>query len=447
MSHRPKNFILLIEIVERELPASVLVGAELASRGHNVWLIEKGRFRKSPASFPPSLVVEKGLSKGCLQRFRSIRGAGHMLAVMCQEGFIYRSGEDYIKRRVDAETVKNVDYLFLWGERQKKDLESFLGSVRGFRVTGNPRLDLLHSRFRNSWDAETEEIHCRHGNFVLFTSRFSAVNHFRRSLDQTLDRRKVQYTAGAEETVGERLEIRQRLFVEYMNTIEEIASSLSRLRFVVRPHPVENIEVWKARFQGLGNVEICSEGVANPWLSAARCVVHNACTTGIEAYLLDKPVIEYYPASIARLEFDPILPGQVTGTCESRESLAKWIEANASAEACIQRNASTEQLIAYHLQNYRQPNAYRAMADALESFRGPRPWAKLLNKLSKKHDPRKMQQRYFSVREVDRLLQSYVDCDRREKFVRPVLDEVGIRLVSGEINPADSFLESSRRTF
>ena len=26
------------------------------------------------------------------QRFRSIRGAGHVLAVMCQEGFIYRSG-------------------------------------------------------------------------------------------------------------------------------------------------------------------------------------------------------------------------------------------------------------------------------------------------------------------------------------------------------------------
>jgi SOS response associated peptidase (SRAP) len=127
----------------------------------------------------------------------------------------------------------------------------------------------------------------------------------------------------------------------------------------------------------------------------------------------------------------------IMGGRESRESLAKWIEANASAEACIQRNASTEQLIAYHLQNYRQPNAYRAMADALESFRGPRPWAKLLNKLSKKHDPRKMQQRYFSVREVDRLLQSYVDCDCREKFVRPVLDEVGIRLVSGEINPAD----------
>ncbi len=185
MSEKAKNFILLVEIVERELPASVLVGAELAARGHNVWLIEKGRFRKSPASFPPSLVLEKGLSKGCLSRFRSIRSAGHALAVMCQEGFIYRSGEDYIQRRVHPETVRNIDYLFLWGERQKKDLEPFLGSVRSYRVTGNPRLDLLHSRFRKSWEGEAEAIRAKHGDFVLFTSRFSAVNHFRRSLDET----------------------------------------------------------------------------------------------------------------------------------------------------------------------------------------------------------------------------------------------------------------------
>ena len=210
------------------MPASVLVGAELAGRGHNVWLIEKGRFRKSPASFPPSIVLEKGLSKGCLSRFRSIRGAGHVLAVMCQEGFIYRSGDDYIQRRVHAETIDNIDYLFLWGERQKQDLERFLGKVRGFHVTGNPRIDLLHSRFRKSWQAEAEAIRETHGDFVLFTSRFSAVNHFRRSLDETLDRRKEQYTDAAEATIGERYEIRQRLFADYMQTIGDVAATAPR---------------------------------------------------------------------------------------------------------------------------------------------------------------------------------------------------------------------------
>lgn len=430
MSQKPKNFILLVEVVERELPASVLVGAELAGRGHNVWLIEKGRFRKSPASFPPSIVLEKGLSKGCLSRFRSIRGAGHVLAVMCQEGFIYRSGEDYIKRRVDAETMRNVDYLFLWGERQKRDLERFLGAVRGYYVTGSPRVDLLHSRFRNSWRPEADAIRKRHGDFVLFTSRFSAVNHFRRSLDETVDRRKEQYTQGAEETVGERYEIRRRLFADYMQTIEEIARRLPALKFVVRPHPVENADVWRERFAGIGNVEICDEGAAAPWLSAARCVIHNACTTGIEAYLLDRPAIEYHPASIPRGEFDPILPGQVTGSIDSVEALAAWISAHAKGDAPNARSAETEELIAYYLRNYHGPDAYRDMADAMEGFKSPGFVAALRNRLSGKHNVRKMQQRYFGVEDVDRLLKAYVACDLRDKFTPAVLDEVGIRLVS-----------------
>jgi hypothetical protein len=141
-------------------------------------------------------------------------------------------------------------------------------------------------------------------------------------------------------------------------------------------------------------------------------------------------VIEYHPASIPRGEFDPILPGQVTGTCESIETLAEWVEVNASAGARVQRNGATEDLIAYHLQNYRQPNAYLEMADALESFRGPRPWARLLNRLSRRHDLRKMQQRYFSVAEVNRLLEAYLECGLGERPVSAVLDEAGIKLAN-----------------
>ena len=34
----------------------------------------------------------------------------------------------------------------------------------------------------------------------------------------------------------------------------------------------------------------------------------------------------------------------------------------------------TEALIAYYLRNYREPNAYREMADAMEAFEGPASW-------------------------------------------------------------------------
>ena len=291
---KPRNFILLVEVLARELAASVLLGDYLAARGHNVWLIEKERFRKSPASFRPSIVLEKGLTKGCLDRFRAIRRAGHVLAVMSQEGLTYRSGDDYVERRICTETAKYVDYLFFWGARERQDLSTLVSMVPQSKVTGNPRFDLLHPRFRKAWTAQELEIKREYGDFVLFTSRFSAVNHFRRSLAQTIDRRKQQYTGRAGESLPRRLELLERLLADYVNVIGAMAARFPDVKFIVRPHPMENAALWKTHFMDRANIMIRKDGTAMPWLSAARCVIHNCCTTGIEAHILGKPVIEFY---------------------------------------------------------------------------------------------------------------------------------------------------------
>lgn len=427
MNNQGKNFILLVEMLERELPAAVLLGSELAGRGHTVWLIEKGRFRKSPASFTPSMVLEKGLTTGCLERYRAVRRAGHLLTVMCQEGFTYRSGEDYVERRVWGETLETVDNLFLWGERQKSDLEKFLPKVRYYGVTGSPRFDLLHSRFHKCWEAQEADIRQKYGDFVFVTSRFGAVNHFRRDLDGTLERRTEIYTGSAQETVNERFTYLRKLFLDYVNIVEQMAGRFPDLQFIVRPHPLESVDVWKSHFQNIGNVLIRDGGSAIPWMSAARCVIHSACTTGIEAYILNRPVTEYYPASIPRSELDPMLPGEVTGCCHSADELEQWIKANFSG-GVARRRASSDQLIAHHLKNAQQPNAYTEMASALESFRAPPRWAGLLNKVSRERIPKKMQKRYIELDEVNGLLQSLAGCNVRDRFVPAVVDEVGIKL-------------------
>lgn len=213
-----------------------------------------------------------------------------------------------------------------------------------------------------------------------------------------------------------------------MNIVEQMAMRFPDLQIIVRPHPLESVDVWRSHFQNFSNVLVRDGGSAIPWMSAARCVIHSACTTGIEAYILNRPVTEYYPAAIPRSELDPILPGKVTGCCHSPDELAQWIKANVSGEVPVSRRAASDELIAHHLQNARQPNAYTEMAAALESFRGPLPWAKLLNKVSRERFPKKMQKRYIEIDEVNGLLQSLVSCNVRDRFVPAVVDEVGIKL-------------------
>ena len=131
-------------------------------------------------------------------------------------------------------------------------------------------------------------------------------------------------------------------------------------------------------------------------MSAARCVIT------APARQASKPIFSTARSPnttlprIPRSELDPILPGKVTGCCHDPDELAHWIGANVSGQAPVNRRPASDDLIAYHLQNARQPNAYTEMATA------PPPWAKLLNKVSREHAPKKMQKRYID--EVDGLL-------------------------------------------
>ncbi|MCI0579481.1 MAG: hypothetical protein L0331_25180 [Chloroflexi bacterium] len=57
-------------------------------------------------------------------------------------------------------------------------------------------------------------------------------------------------------------------------------------------------------------MRVLHEGNVAPWLMAAEAVVHNSCTTGVEGYLLDRPVVAYRPVSSE--QFDMYLPNALS---------------------------------------------------------------------------------------------------------------------------------------
>ena len=195
------------------------------------------------------------------------------------------------------------------GRKTKQDLEGFL--ERSAAITSPAiRASICHPRFEKSWEARKQEILCEHGDFVLFTSRFGSANHFRRTLDETVDRRMELYTGDASETAPER-------FATCGGCSRTIWTSSARWRPASPSRTLSSAPI-RSRIPTRGGLasrtwRMCRcvmAAPAIPWLSAARCVVHSACTTRIEAYILGRPVTEYYPAAIPRGELDPLLPRQ-----------------------------------------------------------------------------------------------------------------------------------------
>ena len=89
------------------------------------------------------------------------------------------------------------------------------------------------------------------------------------------------------------------------------------------------------------------------------------------------------------------------------------------------RRECVDDLIAYHLNNYKQPDAHSKIAAAFESSPSPRALGETPDTVSGEYSPKKMQKRYIEVDEVNALLQAYVACNVREQFVPAVVDDVG----------------------
>jgi hypothetical protein len=86
---------------------------------------------------------------------------------------------------------------------------------------------------------------------------------------------------------------------------------------VLRPHPSENLTFYKQAFASFKNVAVTRDENVLPWIRAAKLVVHSNCTTGIEAVLAGRPVVNLLPECEGRAELDVEVAreaGQVIGS-------------------------------------------------------------------------------------------------------------------------------------
>ncbi len=365
---RPARFVILVEVLERELPAQVLLGTELVRRGHSVWLADKATFHQNPTLFSPAVVLAKSLSKSCFDTYQWFRSVGHKIAVLGQEAILDGDPENFLSRRVFAKTLGLVDLVCFWGENHRKVFAHLLSSNQHYIITGNPRFDLLHPRFRGIWDERVADIKRTYGDRVLITTRFSLVNHFKRSFDENVARKKEKSSGEAAKSFDRWLTGMEMVFKRYSQDLVRLTERLPDMKFVLRPKPREDVNYWRGLFGSRDNVEVVLDGPAIPWLAAARCVVHNACTTGIEAFLLDRPVVEFHPAKAATSELDPTLPGRITGSIDNVDHLAEWLRFHWRDGARTAATSVVEGILAKQFHGFQEGVAHVNLADGLEKL-------------------------------------------------------------------------------
>jgi surface carbohydrate biosynthesis protein len=91
---------------------------------------------------------------------------------------------------------------------------------------------------------------------------------------------------------------------------------------MVRPHPSKNTYIYGSYLYRHTDIHIHKRFEVRPWILESKAVIHNSCTTGVEAALLNTPVIAYVPHESKRLE----TPNEVSVRCTTAADVFDTID-------------------------------------------------------------------------------------------------------------------------
>jgi hypothetical protein len=175
---------------------------------------------------------------------------------------------------------------------------------------------------------------------VLLSSNFAFVNHF----IPNHVRHRVAKWANKVESDAVKLSFaahKQALFEKFLALVPNLAKAIAPHTLVIRPHPSENAAAWQDAAHGLANVRVLHEGSMVPWLMAAHVLIHNGCTSAVEASVLGTPSIAYRPV---RSTQDLDLPNMVSLELDAAPTVIKACQMQLSRNSAPANGPTPEQM-------------------------------------------------------------------------------------------------------
>lgn len=271
--------------------------------------------------------LAKSLSANEIEFYRQLVKNNHKLVVLDAEGAVFlKDMKEDIQFAFPESTLQYVDIFFVFGEEIKNVATKQVNGIDSskIKVTGDPRFDLLKLKYRKYFSADVSKILKKYGQFVLINTNFPFHNHFTGTARfREYLRTNEEFDGALREILLNKVDYFEEIVPAYIDAIRTLSSEFNDLKFVVRPHPSENIETYVLGLAGFKNIHVVHKGNVVKWILASRAVIHYDCTTGIESALAEKIIYSYMPKSSE--EFSPWLPVYVSKATESVETLCQFL--------------------------------------------------------------------------------------------------------------------------
>ena len=300
------TLLIPVENQVRELDPKLLLAYVAAKRGFSSILGFRREMHFQISSFPPGIYLSKSMTAASDLMFQIMRKLGHQIVAWDEEALVHLPPETYFSRRLSPVAMAFVSHMLAWGQDNAELWQQYpqLPDGAEIHVTGNPRNDLLRPEISHYYQETVVELQKRYGDFILINTNFNHVNAFYPGLNlfvpndkPGVEPRPGRAAKGMSREYAEGLrDHKQAIFEEFQKIIPAVEKVFPEHNIVVRPHPTENQEIYHQIAAGCERVRVTNEGNVVPWLMAARALIHNGCTTGVEAYVMGVPAISFRAA-------------------------------------------------------------------------------------------------------------------------------------------------------
>ena len=378
------TILIPVENQVRELDPKLLLACIAARRGFSAVIGSHRDIDFRIASLPRSIYLCKSFTISNLKMFRIIHKLGHEIVTWDEEALVHLPAEMYYSRRLSPFTMKYVSHLFAWGEDNAELWRQYPEFPAGLpiHITGNPRNDMLRPEMRAFYESDVKEIRNVYGEFILINTNFNHVNSF--SPVQNLfqpsknSREESMFGKAARGMTREYAEglrdHKTAIFQEFQRLIPALEQEFSNYTIVVRPHPTENQDIYNKIAAKCQRVRVTNEGNVVPWLMATRALIHNGCTTGVEAYVMTVPAISYRATVNDFYDYGFYrLPNLLSHQCFNFEELRLTLEKILAGELGVANGEERKALIEHYLAAKEGPLACERIIDVLEGIMQDRP--------------------------------------------------------------------------
>jgi surface carbohydrate biosynthesis protein len=335
-----KSMLLIpVELQVRELEPKLLLACVAAMRGFKAMIGPRREMHFYLHSFPQSIYLSKSTTNASKNVFRNLARLGSKIVVWDEEALVALPPRLYYRHRLSPVSMNYVSHLFAWGEQNAALWREYPNLPNGIQIhiTGNPRGDLLRRELRGYYENDVRALRETYREFILVNTNFNLVNAYHSDMnllmpssnpgeEPILTRRSISLGLDREYAEGFTA-YKQAILKSFEEMVPALARAFPDYTIVVRPHPAENQTIYQRMEKTDGRVHVINKGNVVPWLLASKALIHNGCTTGIEAFALDTPALAYRKSVNDKYDRDfHQLPNKLSHECFSLEELESTLQ-------------------------------------------------------------------------------------------------------------------------